>query len=379
VVSALGVTLSTHAQADSLRPTGNNRLITLYDQGQEKSFLTRATTLDKALDGAHIRVDPSDLVEPALDSQLVASSYEVNIYRARPVTIVDGSTRKRVLSPYQTAKQIVEHAGIVLHDEDKMTMTMNNDIVGDGSSVELTIDRATPFTLKLYGKIIPAYTQSATVGDMLKEKDITLAKGDQLALPASQLVVAGMTVEIWHNGTQTFTQDEPIAAPVRQVQNADQPVGYKQVQTPGKDGKKTVTYEINMVNGQEVSRTVIQSVVIEQPQEQVVVIGTKLSLPVGSHEDWMSAAGTAASDFGYANAIFAQESGWNPASRSSAGYVGLGQTSETTLSAACLNWQVDPICQIRFFNGYAAGRYGSWHGAYIFKFGDGTTSGHGWW
>jgi uncharacterized protein YabE (DUF348 family) len=274
-VSILGIVFSAHTQADSQHPVNGERLITVYDQGEERSFLTRADTLRTALQDAKIPVDGNDLVEPGLDGQLVASNYEVNIYRARPVTIVDGATRKRVMSPYRTAKQIVEHAGMTLRDEDQTTMTVNADLVGDGSGVQLTIDRATEFSLKLYGKVVTAYTQAATVGDMLKEKGITLAPQDTLAISKDAPITAGLKVEIWRNGKQTFTQEEAIKPPVRQIQDADQPVGYKKVQTAGKAGKKTVTDEIVMKNGKETSRKVIQTVIIEKPEERVEIIGTK--------------------------------------------------------------------------------------------------------
>ena len=236
VVSIFGIAFSAHTKADSQRPENGQRLITVHDQGEEKGFLTRASTLRSALEGAHIRIDKDDLVEPALDDELVASNYEVNIYRARPVTIVDGATRQRVMSPYRTARQVVEHAGLALHDEDQTEMTVNSDLVGDGSGVQLSIDRATPFKLKLYGKVITAYTQGTTVEDMLKEKGITLEKSDTLAVSKTTPIKAGMLVEIWRNGKQTFTQDEAIEPPVRQIQNADQPVGYKKVQSAGKPG-----------------------------------------------------------------------------------------------------------------------------------------------
>jgi len=275
VVSILGIVFSTHTQADSQRPVNGERLITVHDQGNEKSFLTRADTLRSALEGAKIPVDGNDRVEPSLDGHLVASNYEVNIYRARPVTIVDGTTRKRVMSPYRTAKQIVDNAGMHLRDEDETAMTVNADLVGDGSGVQLTIDRATAFHLKLYGKVVTAYTQAATVGDMLKEKGITLAPQDTLAIAKDTPITAGMKVEIWRNGKQTFTQEEEIKPSVRQVQDADQPVGYKKVQEPGKAGKKTVTYEIVMKNGKETSRKVIQTVVLEKAEERVEIVGSK--------------------------------------------------------------------------------------------------------
>ena len=120
------------------------------------------------------------------------------------------------------------------------------------------------------------------------------------------------------------------------------------------------------------SRREINSNIIQQPVKQVEVVGTKVSLPAGSHEDWMAAAGLSPSDYGYANFIFTKESGWRTTATNGT-YYGLGQTSLSKLSSVCPNWQADPVCQIKVFNGYAVGRYGSWAGAYN------AWQAKGWW
>ncbi len=264
-------------QAQSPVPVAGERLITLHDNGQDKGILTKATTLREALQQASIPVDPNDLIEPGLDETLVASNYEVNIYRARPVTVVDGAVRQKVMSPYQTAKQITEHAGIALHDEDTTAFDANTNMVSEGAGLQLTIARATPFTLVLYGTKTSAYTQAKTVRDMLQQKQITMAAADTLSVSQDAPMQPGMTVELWRNGKQTGTQEQDVAFPVEKIQDADQPVGYHQVKTPGVLGKKLVTYEIEMKNGQEVGRKEIQSVVTKAPEKQVEVVGAKLT------------------------------------------------------------------------------------------------------
>jgi len=366
------------ANADSDLPTSGERLITLHDNGKERGILTRASTLREAFAQQGIRVDKNDRVEPGLDEELTASSYDINIYRARPITIVDGAVRTKVLSPYRTPEQIAKSAGITLHDEDQTTLETASDHARFGTDVRLTVNRATKFTLILYGKKTTAYTREQTVGEMLKSKNITIGKKDTLSVKESDPMKKDMTISIWRNGKQTVTVDEKVPFETEKIEDADKPVGFREVKTPGVDGKKMVTYEIIMRNGKEVARKEIQSVVTKKAKAQVEVVGTKLELPAGSHEDWMRAAGIAAGDFGYVNAIFQQESGWTPSARNPAGYVGLGQTSEANLSGACPNWQSDPICQIRFFDGYK-NRYGTWHDAYVFKFGEDGSSGHGWW
>ena len=264
-------------RAQAADKASGERLITIHDRGTEKVVLTKAATVEQALSAAKVTLDDSDRVEPRLSLPLEAASYTVNIYRARPVIVVDGALRQKVMTAHQTASAIAAEAGLLLHDEDKTTLRPNDDIVADGAGQMMVVARATEFTLELYGKKTTAYTQEKTVGDMMKRKKITLGKDDTLSVPASTPMTAGMTVAIWRNGVQTLTQEEDVTFGTRQVQAPDQPVGYKQVQTPGQSGKKMVTYQIDMRNGTEVSRAAIQSVVTKQPVEQVEVVGTKLT------------------------------------------------------------------------------------------------------
>lgn len=253
-------------------------LVTIYDGGTEQTVITTAGTVKEALARAEVRVDPLDAVEPSLNTELVSSVYNINIYRARPVTIIDGSLRRSVISPYQSAKKIAESAQISVYDEDDLQVRLIDDFVGeDGFGLKLTIDRATPFAFDLYGKTTEARTQALTVGEMLKEKNVTLGAQDGTSVPLDTPISAGMSVRVWRNGVQTVTQEQSVAFPIRQIKDADREVGYKQIQTPGVAGKKLVTYEVNLQNGKEISRKEIQVVVTAEPKEQVETVGTKLT------------------------------------------------------------------------------------------------------
>jgi len=374
VVFILGISLSSKAQAASTIPAAGERLITIHDNGNTKGILTKDTTLRQAFQDNGVPLDPNDLVEPGLDVPLIANNYEVNIYRARPVTIVDGEARTKVMSAYQTADQIVQHAGITLHDEDTTSIDANTNMVSEGAGVTLTITRATPLTLLLYGTPTTVYTQTKTVGDLLAEKKIVMGQNDTLSVSITAPIQANMTVELWRNGTQTATQQESIPFDTQQIKDADQPVGYHQVQTPGVNGIKMVTYQIDMKNGQEVSRSQIQSVTTQQPTNEVDVIGTKIVLPPGSHTDWMAAAGIASSDYGFVDYIASREGNWVPCKvqggdidcsyDGSMGYGIVQATPGNKMATAGVDWRTNPITQLRWATSYAVGRYGSWEAAY---------------
>jgi len=270
-----GLTLAHQASAESMTSESGQRLLAVHDGDTERGLLTKATTLRAAFAEAHIPIDPSDRVEPGLDDTLEANNYEVNIYRARPVTIIDGQTRIKVMSPYRTAKQIAQEAGLTLHDEDIAEMTTNADVVGQGMGVQLVITRATEFTLGLYGKKTTAYTQAKTVTEMLKEKDITLGSDDTISAKLDAPLLPGMNIAIWRNGAQTVTQEQPIPFVTQKILDMDHAIGYHQVKIKGVPGMRLVTYEIIMKDGKEIGRKKIQSVVSSQPTGQVELVGNR--------------------------------------------------------------------------------------------------------
>lgn len=254
----------------------NGRIITIYHDGQQQVIATDAETVGEALERAQVSVDKLDAVEPSKDTKLIAQSYDINVYRARPVTVVDGNQRYRVMSPYQSAKEIAKSAGLQTYDEDILTMSRIDDFVGQGGAgLMLTIDRSTPIHMVLYGKMVDVRTQATTIEELLKEKGVTMGAKDGVSPAASTAITSGMTVDVYRDGEQTLSIEQEVAFTTKQIQDADQPVGYKKVQTPGEKGKKIVTYQVELKNGQEVSRKEIQSVVTVQPKEQVEVVGTK--------------------------------------------------------------------------------------------------------
>ncbi len=269
--------LVTTVQAASEQSNAGEHVITIYDQGEKRVVLTSARTVGDTLRQAGISLAESDKVEPALGSEFATKNYTVNIYRAHPVMIVDGMKRHQVLSPYTTPRDIARHAKVDIRDEDELTLTASVDILSDGVGSKLAIKRATGVALVLYGERTMVYTQSKTVGELLREKKVTLGADDTLSVPKDQPIVADMTVEIWRNGVQTITEQQSVDFSTEQIQDADQPAGYRKVQTPGIKGEKTVTYEVTMKNGQEIDRKEIQSVVTKQPEKEVVVVGSKSS------------------------------------------------------------------------------------------------------
>jgi uncharacterized protein YabE (DUF348 family) len=369
VILVLGIVLASRAHAASASEVANgDHLITLHDGGQDRGILSSAPTLRQAFKEAGVQIDANDMVEPSLDETLVASHYDVNVYRARPITVIDGAVRTKILSPYQTPEQIVKHAAISLRDEDITTVSANDDMVSQGAGLQVAIDRATPFTFVLYGKKVAAYTQGVTIGEMLAQKNVKLAQNDMLSLPKSTPISAGMTVELWREGKQTITEEVDVAFETEKIQDADRELGYKDIKTPGVAGKRTVSYEIEMRNGVEVSRKEIQSVTTKEPVKQVEVVGAKLPTPMNPTEaqtlghQMMLAAGFGEEQWPCLYNLWMRESGWRTTASNPCGAYVIPQALPGSKMGA--NWQTDAATQIQWGLGYIRDRYTSPCGAY---------------
>jgi hypothetical protein len=91
--------------------------------------------------------------------------------------------------------------------------------------------------------------------------------------------------------------------------------------------------------------------------------------PVGTHEEWMAAAGIAYSDFKYVDYIVSHESEWlvTVYNKQGSGAYGLAQAKPAEKMAPFGDdYMTNPVTQLKWADYYAVNRYGSWAEAYNF-------------
>lgn len=247
-------------------------------------------------------------------------------------------------------------------------MSRSDNLLADGAGLQLSVTRATVFGFTLYGTTTQARTQAKTVGDMLKEKNINLGEHDRVSVSLTTALMSGSEIRVWREGKQTITVEEAVKFETTQIKDADREIGYKAVQTPGVEGKRNATYEIEIQDGAEVKRTEIASIVTVQPTQQVEVIGSKSRIMPytggGSKTEWLSASNIPSDSWGYADFLVGKESGWNPNSvNKSSGACGLAQALPCSKVPGN---PYNPVDSLNWMNGYVNGRYGGWKGAYDF-------------
>ncbi len=345
----------------SAPPKPDTRIVIISHDHQQQIVPSREATVGVLLQKLNLKLNPGDVVEPSISTAVDQDQFRINIYRAVPVEIVDGAQKTYTFSAATTPRSIAKQVGKTTYSEDVVTASPAQDFVRSGSiGKQVMIDRSTPVNVSLYGTPVVLRTQATTVRGMLAEKHIKLLPQDQVKPGLDVALATAGGISVVRNGLSTITQQEDIPAPVQTVPDNTLSYGIMAVRQQGSPGKRAVTYQVNTQNGTEVSRTVIQSAIIQQPVSQIVVQGSNLSGIKGD----MALAGIAPGDYTYADYIISHESGWNPSAHNSSGTYGLCQALPgSKMASAGADWQTNPVTQLRWCAGYAK-RYGGWAGSY---------------
>jgi uncharacterized protein YabE (DUF348 family) len=364
LVVMVGFLVSTHGKPLTLQQNDSTVVVVNYDK-KERAIPTRAKTVGELIKKLDIKLNTGDVVEPSQDTEIIGDNFRVNVYRAVPVTIVDGDKKTFTYSAAATPRSIVKQTGINVYPEDKLDLLPTDNFLTESSIGErVVIDRATPVNMNLYGTPVTLRTHAKTIGDLLKEKNIKLGKDDSVQPAPTTAINPNAQIFVTHKGTQIQTVEVPIDMPVQTVDDNSLSFGVTAVRQQGAAGKKLITYEIQLQNGQEIGRRPIQEVVAQEAVTQIVARGTHFDI-ASDKTALMTAAGIAKSDFMYADYIISHESGWRYQARNPNGAYGLCQAYPgTKMASAGADWQSNPITQLKWCSGYAQKTYGGWGPAY---------------
>jgi uncharacterized protein YabE (DUF348 family) len=260
-------------------------LITVYADGQRKTFATNASNIGEALKQNGIELGKGDVTEPAVDTPIDQAHYNVNVYRAYPAVIIDGDKTITTLSGYRTARQIAESAGVKLYPEDKATMEQNSEFSKNGLvGQRIIISRATPIQLFIGDKAFDLRTWKATVGEVLDEKGIKLNAQDELSFDRSAKVFANMKITLSKISQDVIEVMEVLEPEVQYKDDPNQPRSFQKVLDEGKAGQKLVSYLQSQKNGALVSKQQIDVKIITPAQPKIVLRGT-LSDTIGDNAE----------------------------------------------------------------------------------------------
>ncbi len=346
--------------------SADTRVVSLYADGEKKIISTDAVTVGDVLQRANVTLAQGDIVEPSADTKIPQGFFNINVYRSKPVTIVDGNKSYHLQSAYSSPRLLAESAGIKTYPADRYKSEVVTDFVDQTDiGIKLTIERSIPFSVTVGGTTTDYRAQPGTVAEALASAGVALGQQDTVSAPLSSPLEANMNLVITRVSVVETTVDQVLPAPSQTVEDPTQPIGYSAVQTQGTDGHQTVKYRIHYANGIETSRETLEITNVVAPVPTITVVGTMVTSPseaTALGQQMAADRGWTGSEWTSLYQLWEHESGWNPnAKNGSSGACGIPQANPCSKITA-----TDVAGQITWGLSYIAHRYGDPNAAWAY-------------
>jgi resuscitation-promoting factor RpfB len=253
---------------------GDSHVVQFSIDGEKQILPTRATTVAKLLKRLEIKVGKHDVIEPQLKTPIIEDNFEVNLYRAKPVIVVEGKREVSLLAAITSPKNVAAKAGFKLYPEDRVILASAEDVLKDGIiGHKIIIDHATPVTLNLFGKTLSLRTHAKTVKELLIERGLGDAKYSVFPPPNTKLKKDSV-VFVTNPGQKVRLEEIVIPQGEVFVDDFNLPLGQTQVKNPGRPGKKVIVYSVSKKNPNQQKK--LQEIIVTEPVDKVIARGRKI-------------------------------------------------------------------------------------------------------
>lgn len=250
---------------------GASKSVVLTVDGESQEVQTFGGTVADVLQKADISLTSADRVSPE-PTQALEDGTTVEVQRARAVDVTLDGNGTTVHTTGETVADLVSELRVASNSAVSASL--------DTSLARLTggVSISTPKTVfvTIDGKSHERHTTATSVRDLLNESGVVLGDTDQVSAPADAALVDGMGIKVTRiSAGVEETEKETLPHSTTEVPDAQMFEGEKKVTTAGVDGERTRVFAVTVVDGREVSRTLVSETVTREPVGEAVAIGTK--------------------------------------------------------------------------------------------------------
>ena len=249
----------------------DNKVTVQVDGAAPRTIHTMSQDVRGALADAGFPLSAHDDVAPAANKS-VREGLAIHLIRGRLLVLtVDG----KLLNQWVAAATVGDALARLGFDTSAYSSLPASETL-PLAPTPITVRTAKSVTLIRAGKSDSIESTAPSVGALLAEQGIRVGPNDMLSMPASTPLTDLMTITWKQVRHQTVTTQLSIPYDTTWQDDSSQPDGDSTVVTAGVPGSRTVTYDVLLVDGREMSRNARSDVVTAPPVTQVVSVGTKV-------------------------------------------------------------------------------------------------------
>jgi len=274
----LGLGMAAVIAVGALAATSGSAAEVLADGELHEVRVSKDATVADALDAADIELAAADDVQPAVDTE-VDRGLRIVVTRAITVdVVVDGNEPVTVTAPVASVDGAVRLAGLDgLRDEGAVATPTWHDPVEDGDVI--TIQRPVEVVLEVDGDELTVVTLAAQVEHLLQLHEVDLGPDDLITPAVWAPLRADQTITIQRVEYVEDTEEVVLEHDEVRRNTSSLDRGRTRVDEDGRDGLRVDTYEVTLVDGEETERELLDSEVVTEPRDRVVLVGTRVPPP----------------------------------------------------------------------------------------------------
>ena len=231
-----------------------------------QAFPSAITQRNNILVRVMIMVLPAILLLATVVPTAIAKNEEVAPIVSYTYTITDGDQVVTHTTQATDPAEVLEQAGVVLKSGDTYA--------ADAEKLEISISRIQDITVYYCGEKMLFTSYGETVQDLLERQNLSCDGDYVVSTELSSETYDGMEVMVDCVVLQSQTHTEEIPFETTYCYAPSMEKDQQMVTIKGKPGQLQITTEVLYVNSQETERNVVEEVVIAQPVNEVIVIGT---------------------------------------------------------------------------------------------------------
>ncbi|MBX3015768.1 MAG: DUF348 domain-containing protein [Caldilineaceae bacterium] len=198
---------------------------------------------------------------------------QLRLQRAIPLVVKDGGLPFTVRTTAQTVGEALRQAEITIYLGDGVQPSLGTQL---SPGLRVQIQRSKPIVLRVDNRVMKTRSRAQTVGDALVEVGVGISGLDQVSPPLDTLLKEDLAISITRV-RETVEVTEQIA-PFETVfqPDANLAIDLQQERTPGAEGITRQRYRVRYENGQEVSRALEDTWTAQEPAQRVIVYGQRI-------------------------------------------------------------------------------------------------------
>lgn len=207
-----------------------------------------------------------------ISTSLMFTATQVPYDHLNKVTLELNGAADTYVTEQESIGDFLDEQGIDLKASDKINLPLHESLE---KTEKVIIEKAKKITVQADGKEYEFTAYDEDVATVLNKLDINLEAHDRVNVNLTDSVSHGMRIDIQRVKIKEETLKLPISHTYKKVDSSTLLKGTNKVQTPGKDGEREIITQKVYVNGEVESEEILSSSVTQEPQTEIILVGTK--------------------------------------------------------------------------------------------------------